>query len=276
MAGPQDLKMLADRAVAEIAASADDAALEAARVRYLGRKDGEVTQATKRIATLPASEKPAYGAAANEARARIEAVLEGRGAALRGARVDQTLGEREDLTLPGRPVRIGRLHPVSATIRDVSRIFATMGFETVEGPEIETDYYNFEALNIPPGHPAREKWDTLWVSNPLGDDPKMPLLGRTHTSPMQVRIMGQRRPPIRVVVPGRCYRYEATDAIRESIFFQYEGLAIDEKLTMADLKGVLYSFARQYFGSQHNVRFRPDYFPFTEPSAEIADRKSVV
>jgi len=270
MAGPQDLKMLADRAVAEIAASADDAALAAARVRYLGRKDGEVTQATKRIATLPASEKPAYGAAANEARARIEAALEGRGAALRGARVDQTLGEREDLTLPGRPVRIGRLHPVSATIRDVSRIFATMGFETVEGPEIETDYYNFEALNIPPGHPAREKWDTLWVSNPLGDDPKMPLLGRTHTSPMQVRIMEQRRPPIRVVVPGRCYRYEATDAIRESIFFQYEGLAIDEKLTMADLKGVLYSFARQYFGSQHNVRFRPDYFPFTEPSAEIA------
>jgi phenylalanyl-tRNA synthetase alpha chain len=270
MAGPQDLKMLADRAVAEIAASADVAALEAARVRYLGRKDGSVTQATKQIATLPASEKPAYGAAVNEARARIESALESRGAALQHASIDQSLGEREDLTLPGRPVRVGRLHPVSKAIRDVSRIFATMGFETVEGPEIETDYYNFEALNIPPGHPAREKWDTLWVSNPLGDDPKKPLLGRTHTSPMQVRIMEQRKPPIRVVVPGRCYRYEATDAIRESIFFQYEGLAIDEKLTMADLKGVLYSFTRQYFGSQHNVRFRPDYFPFTEPSAEIA------
>ena len=270
MAGPQDLKMLADRAVAEIAASADDAALEAGRVHYLGRRDGELTQATKQIATLPAGEKPAYGAALNEARARIEAAIEGRRAALRGTRVDHSLGEREDLSLPGRPVRIGRLHPVSAAIRDVSRIFATMGFETVEGPEIETDYYNFEALNIPPGHPAREKWDTLWVSNPLGDDPKMPLLGRTHTSPMQVRIMEQRKPPIRVVVPGRCYRYEATDAIRESIFFQYEGLAIDEKLTMADLKGVLYSFARQYFGGERNVRFRPDYFPFTEPSAEIA------
>jgi phenylalanyl-tRNA synthetase alpha chain len=270
VAGPEDLKALADRAVAEIAACADDAALETARVRYFGRKDGEVTQATKKIATLPASEKPGYGAAVNDARARIEAALETRGAALRGAKVDHSLGEREDLTLPGRSVRIGRLHPVSTAIREVSRIFATMGFETVEGPEIETDYYNFEALNIPPGHPAREKWDTLWVSNPLGDDPKMPLLGRTHTSPMQVRIMEQRKPPIRVVVPGRCYRYEATDAIRESIFFQYEGLAIDEKLTMADLKGVLYSFARQYFGSQHNVRFRPDYFPFTEPSAEIA------
>ena len=270
MAGPQDLKRLADRAVAEIAASADDAALEAARVRFLGRKDGELTQATKQIATQPASEKPAYGAAVNEARARIEGALESRGAALRGAKVDETLGQREDLTLPGRPIRVGRLHPVTAAIRDVSRVFATMGFETVEGPEIETDYYNFEALNIPPGHPAREKWDTLWVSNPLGDDPKKPLLGRTHTSPMQVRIMEQRKPPIRIVVPGRCYRYEATDAIRESIFFQYEGLAIDEKLTMADLKGVLYSFAQQIFGSRSNVRFRPDYFPFTEPSAEIA------
>ena len=186
----------------------------------------------------------------NEAKARIEAALESRGKDLHGARVDHSLGEREDLTLPGRPVRIGRLHPITATIRDVSRVFATMGFETVEGPEIETDYYNFEALNIPPGHPAREKWDTLWVSNPLGDDPKKPLLGRTHTSPMQVRIMEQRRPPIRVVVPGRCYRFEATDAIHESILFQYEGLAIDEKLTMADLKGVLYSFARQIFGSE--------------------------
>jgi phenylalanyl-tRNA synthetase alpha chain len=269
-AGPQDLKALADRAVAEIATCADDAALEAARIRYLGRKDGEVTQATKQIATLPGKDKPAYGAAVNAAKARIEAALQARGDALHKGSIDTSLRERIDLTLPPRPVRIGRLHPVSAAIRDVSRIFGSMGFETIEGPEIETDYYNFEALNIPPGHPAREKWDTLWVSNPLGDDPKMPLLGRTHTSPMQIRVMEQRKPPIRVVVPGRCYRYEATDAIRESVFFQYEGLAIDEKLTMADLKGVLYSFARQYFGSQHNVRFRPDYFPFTEPSAEIA------
>jgi phenylalanyl-tRNA synthetase alpha chain len=269
-AGSQDLKTLADRAVAEIAACADDAALEAARVRYLGRRDGELTQATKQIATLASPDKPAYGAAVNEAKARIEAALETRTATLHGASIDQSLSERVDLTLPARPVRIGRLHPVSATIREVSRIFGTMGFETVEGPEIENDYYNFEALNIPPGHPAREKWDTLWVSNPLGDDPKMPLLGRTHTSPMQIRVMEQRKPPIRVVIPGRCYRYEATDAIRESVFFQYEGLAIDEKLTMADLKGVLYSFARQYFGGERKVRFRPDYFPFTEPSAEIA------
>ena len=270
MAGAQDLKALADRAVVEIAACADDAALEAARVRYLGRRDGEVTQATKQIAALAASDKPAYGAAVNEAKARIEAALASRGAALHDASIGDSLREHVDLTLPGRPVRIGRLHPVSATIREVSRIFGSMGFETIEGPEIENDYYNFEALNIPPGHPAREKWDTLWVSNPLGDDPKMPLLGRTHTSPMQVRVMETRKPPIRVVIPGRCYRYEATDAIHESILHQYEGLAIDEKLTMADLKGVLYSFARQFFGGDRNVRFRPDYFPFTEPSAEIA------
>ena len=271
MAGPQDLlRELADGAVAEVARCADDAALEAARVRYLGRKDGELTQATRRIATLPPSDKPQYGAALNEAKARIEAAIDGRAAALRGASIENSLREREDLTLPARPIRIGRLHPVTATIREISRIFATMGFETIEGPEVETDYYNFEALNIPPGHPAREKWDTLWVTSPLGDDPKMPLLGRTHTSPMQVRVMEKRRPPIRVVIPGRCYRYEATDAIHESVLHQYEGLAIDEKLTMADLKGVLYSFARQCFGTSANVRFRPDYFPFTEPSAEIA------
>lgn len=270
MAG-EELKEFADRAAAEIAAAADEAALESARVKYVGRKDGAVTEAMKRIAKLPPEEKPAYGAAVNEAKRRIESALEERGRSLKSKALEQDLGtQREDLTLPPRRVRVGRLHPISQTVREVSRVFATMGFETVEGPEIESDYYNFEALNIPPGHPAREKWDTLWMSNPLGDDTSLPLLGRTHTSPMQVRIMETRKPPIRVVIPGRCYRYEATDAIRESIFFQYEGLAIDEKLTMADLKGVLYSFARQIFGSERKIRFRVDYFPFTEPSAEIA------
>jgi phenylalanyl-tRNA synthetase alpha chain len=270
VAKPEDLKTIADRAVKEIAAAADEAALEAARVRYLSRKDGLVTQATKEIASLPNAEKPAYGQAVNEAKRRIDAALEERGTALRSGRIAQSLAEADDLTLPPRRVRLGRMHPVSRTIRDVSRIFGTMGFETIEGPEIDNDYYSFEALNIPAGHPAREKWDTLWITNPLGDDPAQPLLGRPHTSPMQVRVMERRKPPIRVLIPGRCYRYEATDAIRESIFFQYEGLAIDERLSMSDLKGVLYSFARQYFGNDRGVRFRPDYFPFTEPSAEIA------
>ena len=267
----EELRSLADRAVAEIGAAVDEAALGAARVRYLGRKDGALTEATKRIGSLPAAEKPAYGAAVNEAKRRIEAAVEERSGALRTATVARELaGEHVDATLPPRRVRLGRLHPVTQTMRDVSRIFATLGFETVEGPEIEWDYYAFEALNIPAGHPAREKWQTLWISNPLGDDPARPMLGRPHTSPMQVRVMEQRKPPIRVVIPGRCYRYEATDAIRESIFFQYEGLAIDEKLTMSDLKGTLYAFARQVFGSDRKIRFRVDYFPFTEPSAEIA------
>ena len=270
MAG-EDLKELADRAVAEIEAAPDEAALEALRIRYAGRKESALADATKRIASLPKADRPAYGAALNEAKRRIEEALDRRAAALRDKAIERDLGGvREDLTLPPRRVRVGRLHPISQTVREVSRVFATMGFETVEGPEIEWDYYAFEALNIPAGHPAREKWQTLWISNPLGDDVSRPILGRPHTSPMQVRVMEKRKPPVRVVIPGRCYRYEATDAIRESIFFQYEGLAIDEKLTMADLKGVLYSFARQIFGSDRKIRFRIDYFPFTEPSAEIA------
>jgi phenylalanyl-tRNA synthetase alpha chain len=265
-----DLRQLADDAVKQIAAAADDAALEAARVRYLSRKDGLVTKATHAIGSLPNAEKPAYGQAINEAKGRIEEALSSRAGELAAGRIEQSLGESEDLTLPPRRVRLGRLHPISRTIREITRVLATMGFEAVEGPEVEFDYYNFEALNIPRDHPARDKFNTLWIGNPKGDDPVKPVLLRTHTSPMQIRIMEQRKPPVRVVVPGRCYRFEATDATHESIFFQYEGLAIDEQISMADLKGVLYSFARQLFGGDRKVRFRPDYFPFTEPSAEIA------
>lgn len=265
-----DLKALADDAVRAIGAAADDAALESARVRYLSRKDGLITTATKAIAALPAAERPGYGQAVNDAKRRIEAALDEREAALRGATIERNLGETADLTLPPRRIRLARTHPISRTIREITRVLATLGFEAVEGPEVEWDYYNFEALNIPRDHPARDKFSTLWIQNPLGDDPSRPMLLRTHTSPMQIRVMEQRQPPVRVVIPGRCYRFEATDATHESIFHQYEGLAIDEQLTMADLKGVLYSFARQMFGGERKVKFRPDYFPFTEPSAEIA------
>lgn len=270
MAAANDLKRLADDAVKEIAGAADTDALEGVRVRYLSRKDGLVTSATKAIATLPSAEKPAYGQAVNEAKRRIDEALAARTEELRTGRIEASLHETEDLTLPPRRVRLGRLHPISRTIREITRVLATMGFEAVEGPEVEYDYYNFEALNIPRDHPARDKFNTLWIANPKGDDPDKPVLLRTHTSPMQIRVMEKRKPPVRVVVPGRCYRFEATDATHESIFFQYEGLAIDEQLSMADLKGVLYSFARQVFGGERKVRFRPDYFPFTEPSAEIA------
>lgn len=286
MASVAELKDLAGRGETEIAAAADEAALEVLRVRYVGRRDGMLTRALKDLPKLPAAERPAYGAAANAARQRIETALERRREGLRGVGIERQLQEAEDLTLPPRHVRVGRYHPISATIREVSRIFATMGFESVEGPEIEWDYYAFEALNIPADHPARDKFSTLWIAaegimehalaatgggRSQGQaGARQPMLLRPHTSPMQVRVMERRQPPVRVVVPGRCYRFEATDPTHESIFFQYEGLAIDEHLSMADLKGVLYSFARQMFGGERRVKFRTDYFPFTEPSAEIA------
>jgi phenylalanyl-tRNA synthetase alpha chain len=283
-----DLAELAAMAEREIAAASDEAALDALRVRYVGRREGEITKALKTLPSLPQAQRPAFGAAANAARDRIEAALERRGAQLREAALERGLASGTvDLTLPPRRVRVGRYHPISRTIREITRIFAGMGFEAVEGPEVEWDYYNFEALNIPPDHPARDKFSTLWVnaegtlekalaatgtSGRVIAEPsrRQPILLRTHTSPMQIRVMEQRSPPVRVVVPGRCYRFEATDASHESVFFQYEGLAVDEQLSMADLKGVLYSFARQLFGGERKVRFRPDYFPFTEPSAEIA------
>ncbi|MDP9246189.1 MAG: phenylalanine--tRNA ligase subunit alpha [Chloroflexota bacterium] len=286
-----ELASLTEQALREIADAKDPAALDAVRVRYVGRKDGELTNRVKGLATLPSAERPAAGAALNRAKSEVENALAERERGLRDSSLEARLGgDAVDLTLPGRPVRLGRLHPISRTIREISRIFLGMGFESVEGPEIEWDYYNFEALNIPAGHPARDKFNTLWVADESatalsiartgtggaatrGDRAGRdmgPMLFRTHTSPMQIRIMEQRKPPIRVIVPGRCYRFEATDATHESIFFQYEGLAIDEKMSMADLKGVLYSFARQLFGGERKVRFRPDYFPFTEPSAEIA------
>ncbi|HEV2250907.1 MAG TPA: phenylalanine--tRNA ligase subunit alpha [Candidatus Limnocylindria bacterium] len=285
-----ELGELTKRARQEVADAADEATLETVRVRYLGRKDGELTARMKAVSGLPAAERPAAGAALNTAKSELEAAIAERERALRAASLDRSLTAGAfDLTLPGRPTRLGRLHPISRTIRDISRIFLGLGFESVEGPEIEWDYYNFEALNIPAGHPARDKFNTLWVAQDAtdvlsiartgtggsvargGGAPDMgPMLFRTHTSPMQVRTMEQRKPPIRIIVPGRCYRVEATDATHESVFFQYEGLAIDERMSMADLKGVLYSFARQLFGGERTVRFRPDYFPFTEPSAEIA------
>jgi len=166
-------------------------------------------------------------------------------------------------------LRLGRLHPTTQILREVCRICAAMGFEVVEGPEVETDYYNFEALNIPRDHPARDMWDTLWIDY-LDEGGQRPFLLRTHTSPMQIRFMQEHRPPIRVIMPGKCYRYEAIDATHESMFFQVEGLAVDRGITMAHLKGTLYEFARRLFGADRRVRFRCDYFPFVEPGVEMA------
>ena len=240
------------------------------RSRLLGKKS-ELARSLAEVGKLPPEQRRIEGERLNRHKQLLETALDERERAVAARQLDTTLErERVDVTLPGPLARVGRHHPISATIREIVRVFAGMGFETIEGPEVEWDYYNFEALNIPRDHPAREKYATLWVSNPLGDDPQRPMLLRTHTSPMQARVMERRQPPIRVIVPGRCFRYEATDPTHESIFFQFEGLAVDDRLTMADLKGVLYSFARQIFGGDRKIRFRNDYFPFVEPGADVA------
>ncbi|OLC52035.1 MAG: phenylalanine--tRNA ligase subunit alpha [Chloroflexi bacterium 13_1_40CM_4_68_4] len=256
--------------VEEIAKTKTVEELRELRNRLLGKKS-QLAQDLAGLGKLAPERRRAEGERLNRYKRELEAALDQRERSLAAGQLDTALErERLDVTLPGRSARVGRHHPITATIRELTRIFAGMGFEAVEGPEVEWDYYNFEALNIPRDHPAREKYASLWVSNPLGDDPRRPMLLRTHTSPMQARIMEQRKPPVRVIVPGRCFRYEATDPTHESIFFQFEGLAIDDRLTMADLKGVLYSFARQMFGGDRKIRFRNDYFPFVEPGADVA------
>ena len=263
------LEGLKSQALNELESLTDLNGLDAWRVKYLGRK-GSLTQKLKSISELPIEQRPEVGAAANRMKSLLEESFTGKQETLKKSDLQKRLEEsRIDVTLPGRPIRMGRLHPTTRILRETSSIFTSMGFEVVEGPEVETDYYNFEALNIPQGHPARDMWDTLWVdyTNEKGE---RPMLMRTHTSPMQIRFMERRKPPIRVIMPGKVYRYEATDATHESMFYQIEGLAVDKGITMADLKGTLYEFARRLFGEDRRVRFRCDYFPFVEPGVEMA------
>ncbi len=261
----QELEAAASQELGQ-ARSQDD--LERWRVAYLGRR-GRLTSILRSLPSLAAEERRGVGAAANQMKARLEQALEKRLQSLQ-AEVASRLAEAEsiDVTLPGRPVAQGRLHPTTQMIREVCGAFVSMGFQVMEGPEVEWDYYNFQALNIPPDHPARDMWDTLWIDW-ADDRGRRTMLLRTHTSPMQARIMEQQRPPVRVVVPGKCYRYEATDATHESQFFQVEGLAVDEGITFADLKGTLFEFARRIFGPERRVRFRCDYFPFVEPGVDV-------
>ncbi|HEY7778892.1 MAG TPA: phenylalanine--tRNA ligase subunit alpha [Ktedonobacterales bacterium] len=251
------------RATAELDGIDESDALDAWRTRYLGRERGELTAILKTLGKLPDAQRKAVGQAANATKANLEGRLERRRQALRGRQLAAALDrETLDVTLPGRPSARGHIHPVTQVIRDTARIFGRMGFTVVEGPEVETDYYNFQALNIPPDHPARDMWDTFWIT------PGQILL-RTQTSPGQIRIMEQMRPPVRAIVPGKVYRYEAIDATHEAVFHQIEGLMIDETCTMSDLKGILERFAHEMFGPERRIRFRPSYFPFTEPSAEV-------
>ncbi len=254
---------LRTRALATVAAAASTDALEQARVEYLGRR-GALNEVLRGIGDLPADQRPAAGQAANAVKEAIEAALDGRGVELKAAELCAALvAERLDVTLPGRQPPLGGLHPTTLVVERILEIFRDLGFRIAEGPEVETEYYNFEALNIPADHPARDMWDTFYVRPP-------DLVLRTHTSPNQVRVMERTAPPVRVVVPGRCYRYEAQDASHEWMFYQVEGLAVDVGLTMADLKGVLVEFARHMFWPDVQCRFRCDYFPFVEPGLEMA------
>jgi phenylalanyl-tRNA synthetase alpha chain len=244
-----------------VAAAQTSDELEKIRVGVLGRQ-GELTQLLRSLGTLAPEERPLVGAAANEAKRELEALLDARlGTTLEAERQAERRRQRLDLTLQGRRPPRGSLHPLTGVHDEIVTIFAGLGFSVAEGPEIETDYHNFEALNIPRDHPARDMQDTLYVSESL--------LLRTHTSPVQIRAMLAQPPPVRIIVPGKVYRRDVADATHSPMFHQVEGLAVDRAITMADLKGTLELFAREMFGPRSRIRFRPSFFPFTEPSAEV-------
>ncbi len=251
----------------ELDAVTDADGLQFWRVAYLGR-NGQLTQVLRGLARLPLDERKRVGAVANQIKFRLEAACDDRRDHIQEVRVAETIEMASlDITLPGPPLSRGRLHPITQTLRGVLRCFESMGFQVVEGPEFEWDRYNFEALRIPKDHPARDMFDTLWVD--YEHDGVRPMLLRTHTSPNQIRVMEQTQPPIRIVVPGKVYRYEATDPTHEWMLTQVEGLAVDEGISMADLKGTLAEFVRRIFGRERKVAFRCDYFPFVEPGMEL-------
>lgn len=263
----KELEELKTTAVTELNGIDNLGDLEKWRVRYLGRK-GSLTSILRGLGTLSVEERRTVGAAANQLKASLETLLDEKQEALKVQDLVETIEQsRIDVTLPGYPASVGRLHPTTQTLREICQVFASMGFQIVEGPEVEWDYYNFEALNIPQDHPARDMWATFWVDTEGAGRSR---LLRTHTSPMQIRVMEKTRPPVRAVVPGKVYRYEATDATHEFMFHQVEGFAVDKGITMGDLKGTLFEFARRLFGADRKARFRCDYFPFVEPGVEMA------
>jgi phenylalanyl-tRNA synthetase alpha chain len=263
----QRLEDIVAQALGDFAAACDPASLENAKARYLG-KSGELAAFQGSLRSLPVEERKSAGAAYNAAKQKIEAGLEARRAALAEARLSARLGEQAlDVTLPGRGRGRGGLHPVIRTWQRVEEIWRSIGFAVADGPEIETDWFNFTALNSPENHPSRSMQDTFYVD--MKDEDGRPLVLRTHTSPMQVRYARMHQPPIKVIAPGRTYRVDS-DATHSPMFHQVEGLWIDEHISFADLKGVYTEFLRRFFENDAlEVRFRPSFFPFTEPSAEI-------
>ena len=243
------------------AINADNADLEQIRIQYLGKK-GELTSVLRGMGALTAEERPVVGQIANEVRADIENALKIKAEAQKAAELERKLAtEKIDVTLPSNVAASGKLHPLTQVQRTIEDIFIGMGFSIAEGPEVEYDYYNFQALNIPENHPARDTQDTFYITENI--------LLRSQTSPVQVRTMEKQKPPIRVISPGRVYRSDAVDATHSPLFHQVEGLVVDKGITMGDLKGMLETFAKTLFGNETRLRFRPHHFPFTEPSAEV-------
>ena len=258
-----------ETALTKLDAAETSQSIEAWRVDYIGRK-GIIGELFRGISSLTEEQRQAVGAELNRLKKTLEESLSEKLALLDGASSTNANSDFEfDVTLPGRPVKQGTFHPTTLIIQEISEIFRSMGFQCFDGPEIELDTYNFQKLNIPADHPARDMWNSLWIDR-KSQDGSFPLLMRTHTSPMQIRIMENHEPPIRVIVPGKAYRYEATDATHEWQFCQIEGLAVDRDITFADLKGTLEEFAKRIFGEDRKARFRCDFFPFVEPGAEMA------
>jgi phenylalanyl-tRNA synthetase alpha chain len=267
------LEQLRSEAQARLAAAADADAVESLRIGLLGR-NGELTALMRELASVSPEDRPAIGQVANRVRGEVEGAIRERLDQLHRSALEERLrAEALDMSAPGRPVRIGHLHPIMTVERDLREIFHEFGFEVFEGPEIETEWWNFVALNIPPDHPSRDLWDTLFIAEPGSVEAGKArpaedgTILRTHTSPAQIRAMLALQPPIRVITPGRCYRYDAVDASHNFEFFQVEGLVVDRGTSLADLKGMLEEFARALYGAGTRTRFRPGYYPFTEPSA---------
>ena len=257
----EQLKSIEERAKAELEKVAELKPLEEIRVRFLGKK-GELTGILKQMGKLSAEERPIVGQLANTVRADIEKMITEKQAEIKSALAEKRLAaERLDVTLPGKAPKVGRPHPLNAVLAEVEEGFLGMGFDIVEGPEVESDYYCFEALNMPKHHPARDTQDTFYINENV--------LLRTQTSSVQIRTMEKRKPPIRIISPGRVYRSDAVDATHSPIFHQIEGLVIDKGVTMADLKGTLELLMKRLYGEDTQIRLRPHHFPYTEPSAEV-------
>jgi phenylalanyl-tRNA synthetase alpha chain len=259
-----DYLFLKDEARAQVEGCADAQALEAVRVKYLGRK-GLLQEFLAKIPTLPVDERRSAGAGLNAIKQELAQLIEAKAAALRGAGAGPSSGA--DMTLPGREVLLGRRHPITQVRLQICEIFGRLGFRVFEGPEVETEFNNFEALNIPLEHPSRDAFDTFYLRS--SEKKSGRLLLRSHTSPAQIRALKAYLPPLAVVVPGRVFRPDAVDASHSFMFHQVEGIAVGKDLRFSDLKGVLIAFAREMFGAPTRLRFRPSFFPFTEPSAEV-------